>query len=114
MMDGHELWQIDVTSEFGLQARLAWGLCGSPLLADGKVLLYPGGPQAALVALNPDTGKPIWKTPGRPPSYGSLIVGVLGGVRQVIGHDETMLCGWELATGKRLWEVKPGIPGDFN
>jgi outer membrane protein assembly factor BamB len=111
---GRELWQIDVKSDFGLVEELKWGLCGSPLLADGKLILYPGGPQAALVALDPATGKAIWKTPGNPPGYGSLNVATLGGKRQVVGHDATHLNGWDLATGKRLWSLEPPIAGDFN
>jgi outer membrane protein assembly factor BamB len=114
LSSGRELWQIDVKGDFGLVEPLKWGLCGSPLLADGKLILYPGGPQAALVALDPETAKPIWKTPGRAPAYGSLIVGTLGGRRQIVGHDETTLCGWDLASGQRLWTVSPPVRGDFN
>jgi outer membrane protein assembly factor BamB len=111
---GRELWQIDVRSDFGLVEELKWGLCGSPLLADSKLILYPGGPQAALVALDPATGKALWKTPGAPPGYGSLNVAALGGKRQIVGHDATALNGWDLGTGKRLWSLKPPIAGDFN
>ena len=111
---GRELWQIDVKAEFGLVEELKWGLCGSPLLEGGKLVLYAGGPKAALVALNPDTGKAIWKTPGSPPGYGSLIVATLGGKRQIVGHDATSLSGWDVVTGKRLWSLEPPIAGDFN
>jgi len=111
---GRPLWQLDVRREFGLVEELKWGLCGSPLVADGKLVLYAGGPQAALVSLDPATGKAIWKTPGNPPGYGSLVVATLGGKRQIVGHDATLLCGWDLATGKRLWTLEPPNPGDFN
>jgi len=111
---GRPLWQLDVKSEFGLVEELKWGLCGSPLLVDGKLVVYAGGPQAAIVALDPATGKPLWKTPGNPPGYGSLTVGALGGKRQLVGHDATTLGGWDIATGKRLWTLEPPIGGDFN
>jgi outer membrane protein assembly factor BamB len=111
---GREVWQIDVKSDFGLVEPLKWGLCGSPLLVDRKLILYVGGPQAAIVALDPATGKPVWKTPGNPPGYGSLNVGSLGGKRQLVGHDATALAGWDFATGKQLWSLKPPIAGDFN
>ncbi len=111
---GRELWQIDVKADFGLVEPLKWGLCGSPLLADGKLILYAGGPQAALVALDPATGIAIWKTPGNPPGYGSLNVGTLGGKRQIVGHDATSLNGWDITTGKLLWSHRPPIEGDFN
>jgi outer membrane protein assembly factor BamB len=111
---GREQWQIDVKAEFGLVEELKWGLCGSPLLVDGKLILYAGGPKAALVAINPDTGKAIWKTPGNPPGYGSLMVATLGGKRQIVGHDATALNGWDIATGQRVWSLQPSIVGDFN
>jgi outer membrane protein assembly factor BamB len=111
---GRPLWQLDVKAEFGLVAEMKWGLCGSPLLADGKLIVSPGGPQAAIVALDPATGKLLWKSPGNPPGYGSFIVATLGGRRQVVGHDATTLGGWDLATGKRLWTLEPPNPGDFN
>ncbi len=111
---GRPLWQVDVKTQFGLVEEMKWGLCGSPLVADGKLILYAGGPQAAIVALDPATGKPLWKTPGNPPGYGSLIVATLGGRQQIVGHDATTLGGWDLATGKRLWTLEPTNPGDFN
>jgi len=111
---GRPLWQLDLKSAFGLVEELKWGLCGSPLLVDGKLVVYAGGPQAAIVALDPATGKPLWKTPGNPPGYGSLTVGTLGGKRQLVGHDATTLGGWDIATGKRLWTLEPPIGGDFN
>ena len=111
---GRPLWQLDVKSEFGLVEELKWGLCGSPLVVDRKLILYAGGPQAAIVAFDPATGKPLWKTPGNPPGYGSLMVGTLGGKRQLVGHDASTLGGWDIATGKRLWTLEPPIAGDFN
>jgi outer membrane protein assembly factor BamB len=114
LASGRELWQIDVKSEFGLVEPLKWGLCGSPLLVDGKLVLYVGGPQAAIVALDPATGKPVWKTAGNPPGYGSLNIGTLGGRRQLVGHDATTLAGWDIATGRQLWSLQPPNGGDFN
>ena len=67
-----------------------------------------------LVALAPRTGEVLWKTPGGPPCYGSLIAGEFGGRMQVVGHDATSLGGWDVAKGKRLWTVTPVRKGDFN
>jgi outer membrane protein assembly factor BamB len=114
LTDGETLWSRDLRGEFGLDQELPWGYCGSPLLVDGRLIVAPGGPDASLVALAPDSGEVLWKTAGNPPSYGSLIVGEFGGTRQLVGHDATTLGGWDVETGQRLWTLTPESPGDFN
>ena len=112
---GKVVWKHDSVADFAAPiSGLSWGLCGSPLLAGGKLIYYPGGPEAAIVALDPKTGAVIWKTPGARPSYGSFIAASLGRVEQLIGHDATTLGGWDVATGKRLWTLTPERPNDFN
>jgi outer membrane protein assembly factor BamB len=107
-------WKKQFQKDFGGPEKLSWGFCSSPLLADGKLIVQPGGRQAAIVALDPATGDVIWKTPGRPPGHSSPVLAVFGGRQQIIGYDDESLGGWELATGKRLWTLKPPRPGDFN
>ncbi len=114
MADGEVVWERNFRDEFPLESELPWGYCGSPLLTDGSLIVAPGATDASIVALDPETGAIKWKTPGSPPSYGSLAVGVLGGVKQIIGHDAESLGGWDIETGKRLWTVKPRADGDFN
>jgi outer membrane protein assembly factor BamB len=89
-------------------------VCDSPLIADGKLIVAPGGKDAALVALDPKTGKSLWKSEGKPTGYGSFIAAKLGGVFQIVGHDAETFGGWDGKTGKRLWTVKPDRGGDFN
>jgi len=74
----------------------------------------PGAADAALVPLDPATGKEQWRTAGGIAAYASLVVGKLGGVTQLVGYDKESLGGWDLKTGRRLWSVKPEIDGDFN
>ena len=112
--DGHVVWEMDFRDDFPLKEELPWGYCGSPLLVDGKLIVAPGASNASLVALDPDSGEILWKTSGAPPGYGSLNVGMLGGVKQIVGHDATSLGGWDIATGRRMWTVTPANDGDFN
>jgi outer membrane protein assembly factor BamB len=95
-------------------AELVWGTCSSPLVVDGKLIINPGGPEASIVALDPRTGVPLWQAPGDYHAYSSFIVATLGGQRQLVGYDRTTLGGWDLATGHRLWTLKPPYQGDFN
>ncbi|HEY1191406.1 MAG TPA: PQQ-binding-like beta-propeller repeat protein [Gemmata sp.] len=111
---GKSKWALNVRDEFDATDERKWGVCDSPLIADGKLIVAPGGKDAALVALDPKTGKPVWKAPGRPTGYGSFIAATLGGTFQIIGHDTDTLGGWEPKTGKRLWTFKPEQRGDFN
>lgn len=111
---GALVWRKEMKIDFQATAELPWGLCGSPLVVDDKLILAPGGKDASLVALEPATGKVLWQQPGGPPSYGSLTAGTLGGKRQIVGHDATSLGGWDIATGKRLWTIAPPRKGDFN
>jgi outer membrane protein assembly factor BamB len=114
LLTGDVLWEKNFRDEFPVDAELPWGYCGSPLLADGKLIVAPGAPDASLIALDPSTGALLWKVAGLPPSHGSLIVAELGGIQQVVGHDQKTLGGWDLSTGKRLWTIKPHSEGDFN
>ena len=76
--------------------------------------MNPGAPDASLVALDPQTGKTLWQTPGAAAAYGSLIAGTFGGRLQIVGHDSVSLGGWDVKTGTRLWTVVPPYSGDFN
>ncbi len=111
---GKILWDLDTREKFGAKDERKWGLCSSPLLVDDRLILNPGAEKAALVALDPRTGKVLWQSPGKPASYGSFLGGTFGGIAQVIGWDKDSLGGWEVATGKRLWTFKPERRSDFN
>ncbi len=111
--DGLELWKKDLLVEFQAQP-LTWGACSSPLIVDGKLIVNPGGKEAALAALDPDTGDVVWKTPGNPAAYSSFIAATLGGANQLVGYDQKSLGGWDVTTGKRLWTLVPKEKGDFN
>jgi outer membrane protein assembly factor BamB len=112
---GAIVWKKDLLAEFGgTDESNHWGTCSSPLVADGKLIVNPGGPAASLVALAPASGEIIWKTPGDNAAFGSLIVGTFGKHRQIVGYERRALCGWDLASGKRLWRLVPRQSNDFN
>lgn len=110
---GEVVWSQNFYKKFETKVP-TWGACASPLVADGKLIVTPGAKAASLLALDPATGEVIWQTAGRESGYGSFIVATLGGVAQVVGHDSESLGGWDLKTGRRLWELIPSRPGDFN
>ena len=107
-------WSKNFQRDFGATKDLPWGTCGSPLIADGKLIINPGAEDASVVALDPQSGAELWSTPGHAPAYGSFLVGTFGGVRQVVGHDEVSLGGWAVEDGRRLWTLTPPKNDDFN
>lgn len=111
--DGKLLWQRQLIQEFDAVLP-TWGMCSPPLVVDDLLIVNPGGPNASLVALDCATGQPRWKSPGAPAAYGAFICAELGGHRQIVGYDQTSLGGWDVRTGKRLWELVPPTAGDFN
>ena len=110
---GAEFWSVNLIDRFKSEV-LTWGMCWSPLLVDGKLIVQPGSEQAALAALDPDTGETIWTVKGRRAAYSSPIVATFSGVRQIIAYDQTSLGGWDIESGKRLWTLKPENDNDFN
>jgi len=107
------VWRRNIIKDFGAELP-AWGTCSTPLIVGDFLIVNPGAAEASLVALGLRTGETIWKTPGAPPGYGSLILGTFGGVRQIVGHDATSLGGWDPNTGHRLWTLQPDKKGDYN
>lgn len=110
---GLVFWQKNIARDVRSPA-LTWGHSGTPVIADGKVILQPGGAKAAVVGLDVESGDIVWKTPGSQASYASFLLKTVNGRQQVIGHDEKTMGGWDVATGERLWTVKPPQEGDFN
>ncbi len=107
-------WQKNLRDEFQAEHELVWGMCSSPLIAGGNLIVNPGAPEASIVALEPMLGTPEWQTPGHTTGYGSLTIATLGGRQQLVGHDRTTLGGWDIKTGERLWTLTPPRDGDFN
>lgn len=107
------VWRRNILKDFGAKLP-TWGTCSTPLVVGDSLVVNPGAPDASLVALGLYTGEVIWKTPGGPPGYGSLILGAFGGVRQIVGYDAQSLGGWDPNTGQRLWTLTPEKKGDYN
>ncbi len=61
--DGKEVWAVEMDKTFGALPT-KWGHAETVLLFDNKLICTPGGAKAAVAALDPATGKTIWKTRG--------------------------------------------------
>lgn len=112
--DGEVRWHLNLKSLFKPDEELPWGYCGSPLLVDDKLIINPGATDASVVAVNPQDGSIVWKSPGLNAAYGSFIAGSFGGRHQIVGHDSRSIGGWDIGSGKRLWTITPPFGGEFN
>lgn len=111
---GAVVWKKDLRKEFDVSTKTIWGHASSPLIADHKLIVNPGGADASIVALEPATGKLIWKIPGAPAAFASFITVKVAGKTQIIGYDAESLFGLDVADGSVIWRLKPRHSGDFN
>jgi len=109
---GKTAWQKSFVQDFGAKRVPTWGYCSSPLVAQGKLIVNPGG-KAALAALDPAGGEVLWQAAGAAPNYSSFLAGAFGGVEQVVGYDAKSLGGWELKAGRRLWTLEVETSGGY-
>ena len=103
---GKEIWRKSFTNDFGAK-RPEWGFSEAPLVDGEKLVVTPGGPNGAIVALNKKTGALLWQSKEFTdfPQYSSLMPATIGGVRQYIQLTMTNLAGVAAADGKLLWRV---------
>lgn len=111
---GNVVWKKDLRHEFDVTGKMLWGHASSPLVIGDKLIINPGGADASVVALEPATGKVIWKAPGGPAAFASLIAATVAGKTQIIGYDAESLFGLDPADGRRIWRLIPKHHGDFN
>ncbi len=111
--DGKLVWHHHLEKEFQGN-RGTWAYTESPLL-DGDVLVCtPGGPVAAMLAVDKRTGKVIWKTPiesANQAGYASPIVATAGGRKLYVQFMGAAAVGIDAKTGERLWRYRKNVGG---
>jgi outer membrane protein assembly factor BamB len=129
---GKERWRRNLPRDFGGQVMSDWKFTESPLIDGDRVIVTPGGPEAALVALNKATGATIWQaklpalgTAGRDGAgYSSVVISNGGGVKQYVQLLGRGVVGIRAADGQYLWGYNkvannvaniptPIVQGDF-
>ena len=102
---GKLLWQKNLPKEYG-QKVPAWGF-STQLLVDGaRLFCIVGGPGHAVVALDKDTGKELWRAlSSGEPGYSAPILREINGKRELVVWHAEGLAGLEPETGKVLWSA---------
>lgn len=101
---GAVVWSRDLAKEASAPPP-QWGFSASPLVVDGKAVVFIGGAKAlGVIAVDAATGKPAWSREGGRESYSSAQLAVIRGKPQLLVQDNKRLAGLAVADGAVLWE----------
>ncbi len=102
-LNGKLQWKKD----FGkMTTRMQFGEGSSPTLYGDKIIInWDHEGQSFITALDKKTGKEIWKTRrDEPTSWATPLVVEVKGKAQVISSAATRVRGYDLASGKPIWQ----------
>jgi outer membrane protein assembly factor BamB len=103
--DGKELWRADV----GLKIH-GWGSAASPVAYKDLVIINAAVESDALIALNKQTGKEVWRAGGMKESWNTpILVPVGGGKVELVAAIFGKVLGFDPETGEQLWSCATGI-----
>ena len=104
--DGKEQWRKNFGKDFG-GAPPTRGYAESPLVDGEQVVVTPGGPKGALVALNKKTGELIWQSKEftDPAQYSSIVPTEIDGTRQYVQLTLASVVGISAKDGSLLWKA---------
>ncbi|MBB5040247.1 PQQ-like beta-propeller repeat protein [Prosthecobacter dejongeii] len=103
---GKPVWNHDVMKD-NAGVQIKWQNAASPVI-DGDILLMCGGGEGqALLGLNKNTGKVVWKGENDKMTHATPVIADIHGVHQAIFFTQVGLVGVNPADGKVLWR------GDF-
>jgi outer membrane protein assembly factor BamB len=134
---GEIVWKRNIAEDFGgyvmmARAGVNWRYAESPLVDGDRVLVTPGGPKAAIVALDKRTGAEIWRSSiprlgdrgNDGAQYSSIVVSEGAGVKHYVQLLGRGLVGVRAEDGEFLWGYNriandvaniptPVVSGDF-
>lgn len=108
---GEIRWQKSFIEDFAGRMMSGRGYGESPLVDGDQLICTPGGPDAALVALNKLTGEVVWKAtlPDLGPAgkegagFSSVVIMEAAGARQYVQLMGRGVVGVSAADGRYLW-----------
>ena len=103
--DGAEIWSRNIQQDFNGK-RPQWNYTASPIVHGEKLIVVPGGPNAAVAALNKTTGETIWAGGGSfGPGYAQPAIATINGTEQYVCFMWEALAGVNAESGELLWQV---------
>ncbi|NUQ62822.1 MAG: PQQ-like beta-propeller repeat protein [Pirellulales bacterium] len=110
---GSRVWDLSLDAEFDGKAG-GFDRSESPLIDGDRVIGCPGG-ATAMVALDKNTGKTVWRSRSvdEPAGYTSPILVRYQGLRMVLAVSQFQLIGVHADTGELLWQFKHYKSGPY-
>ena len=101
---GDVLWQFNMLERFETP-NIRWGISESPLVADDRLYVMPGGEGGAIAALSTEDGSTIWRSAELKDkvSYSSLILRDIDGTHVLLGFTGDAGVGVRADDGALLW-----------
>ena len=105
--DGAKVWRRNILQDFDGR-NPGWLISESPLVDGDHVIVTPGGPKAAIVALDKTSGKTAWTSQelSDHAAYSSAIVADVQGVRTIMALTAQAGVGVRAADGTLMWRYE--------
>ncbi len=108
---GEVLWKRDLVKDY--QVAFSPGM-PSPLIDGDLLILFTGGkPDAAVIALQKDTGQEVWKGLDEKLTFSSPIVVTSGGKKQLIVWTQESVTSLDPAAGTSYWRQRLLTGSDY-
>ena len=112
---GRRVWGLNILERFDGK-NIQWALAEAVLIDGDRVICSPGGPRAAMVALDKHTGRTVWESPsaGDLAGYASPSLGEYKGVRMLFTLTSDAVIGVNADNGELLWRFEHVPPWNEN
>ncbi len=112
---GEEVWAVDTKEKFGAR-NIRWGITESPLVMEDKAIFTPGGKNAGVVALDPQTGETVWvcEEVNDKSGYCSPFTIQRGGKTIIVQLMGSTFVGIRADNGKLLWRAPRKPTPDYH
>jgi len=101
---GKPIWNHDVMKE-NAGVQIKWQNAASPVIDGDILMMCGGGAGEALLGLNKDTGKIVWKGEDDKMTHATPVIADIQGVHQCIFFTQVGLVAVTPADGKVLWRA---------
>lgn len=101
---GKEIWKHDVMKD-NAGVQIKWHNAASPLIDGDILMLAGGGAGEALIGLDKNTGKVVWKGEDDKMTHATPILADILGVHQAVFFTQKGLVGVNSKNGEVLWRA---------